>query len=244
MFRAALFTFVTMFAITLWPQTSDRTPRRSGRGPVIVIERQVVDIGLVHQGNEITTVFNLKNNGAQDLLISELQPSCGCTVLSFERILKPGETGSIKISLDRRGLSGVFDKEIGFISNDPLHPRLKLTIRGKFEPSVSVKPDDFVHIDVLFRGETVKRTLILVSADPNFAPELEPTTESFVHASLFSSASGHTLSIEIAPDAPLGVINTSVIVRTGLEREPELEIPITTFVSAKIAERQHRSIPY
>ncbi len=230
------------FTISLWAQASVKPAQHSSRGPLIHIERQVVDVGLVKQGKEIRAEFQMKNSGVQDLLISELQPSCGCILVSFDRILKPGESGAIKVSIDHRRLNGVFEKEVGFVSNDPSHPKVKLTVKGKFEPTVSVKPSPFVHIDVVSKGESQKRTLILASADPKFTPELAETNEPFVRASLASSESAHTLLIEIAPDAPLGVINSSVIVRTGLEAEPELEIPVSAFVVPKTVERPRRSL--
>jgi hypothetical protein len=126
-----------------------------------------VDLGLVKQGKEITAEFKMENSGVQDLLISELQPSCGCVLVSLDRILKPGESGAIKVAIDHRRLNRVFEKEVAFVSNDPSHRKLKLTVKGKFEPTVSVKPSPFVHLEVVSKGESQKRALTLASAYPN-----------------------------------------------------------------------------
>src|SRR5690349_2719562 len=61
--------------------------------PKIAIDPMTKDAGTVAKGEKIEAVFSVKNTGTQDLTISEARPSCGCTVASFDKTVKPGQTG-------------------------------------------------------------------------------------------------------------------------------------------------------
>ena len=39
--------------------------------------------------------FLVKNTGGSDLVISDARPGCGCTVASFDKVIKPGAEGKV-----------------------------------------------------------------------------------------------------------------------------------------------------
>ena len=60
--------------------------------------QQEVDLGPVKQGAETVHVFRFTNVGAQPLLIREVKPSCGCTLVDWPRQpIQPGEKGVVRV---------------------------------------------------------------------------------------------------------------------------------------------------
>jgi hypothetical protein len=83
-------------------------------------------------GTTITHDFQVTNEGDDALLIYEAVPGCGCTVVSFDKMIPPGKTGKITVNLDlyREWAGQEYYKSVTVISNDPLQPRLRLIMRG------------------------------------------------------------------------------------------------------------------
>ena len=53
-----------------------------------------------------------------DLVISEVKPSCGCTVPDYTKTsIKPGATGEIKVTFDSKGKSGNVSKTVTVTMN-------------------------------------------------------------------------------------------------------------------------------
>ena len=55
--------------------------------PKAVVAEPVVDVGTVPKGDSINHDFVVKNEGAGPLEITQVQPSCGCTVASFDKTI-------------------------------------------------------------------------------------------------------------------------------------------------------------
>ena len=91
-------------------------------------ENTTQNAGQVEQGKPVTLTFEFTNNGNVPLTISNVKPSCGCTVASFpkEPIL-PGQTEKIK-STYNAAKKGAFKKSITVTSNaDPAVQVLYIT---------------------------------------------------------------------------------------------------------------------
>src|SRR5262249_39579724 len=58
--------------------------------PKIEITPETKDAGTVPKGQMIDTTFLVKNSGGSDLVITDARPGCGCTVASFDKLIKPG----------------------------------------------------------------------------------------------------------------------------------------------------------
>ena len=84
-----------------------KAPAKAASGaPKIEVVPETKDAGTVAKGNVVDAVFVVKNSGGADLVISDARPSCGCTVASFDRVIKPGAEGKIKSSVDTKSFSG------------------------------------------------------------------------------------------------------------------------------------------
>ncbi|TAG06464.1 MAG: DUF1573 domain-containing protein [Cytophagia bacterium] len=98
----------------------DLTIEQMQNAPKISFDKELHDFGNVKQGDKVTTVFNIKNNGSDDLQILKIKPSCGCTVSEIDKkTIKSGHSAKLTITFDSNGKEGVQDKHINIYSNDP-----------------------------------------------------------------------------------------------------------------------------
>jgi hypothetical protein len=75
--------------------------------PEFQFETLVYDFGKVIQGEMLSYVFHFKNVGKSSLLISSIEPSCGCTTsIPPKAPIRPGEKGEISITFDSKFKNG------------------------------------------------------------------------------------------------------------------------------------------
>ncbi|HWD89334.1 MAG TPA: DUF1573 domain-containing protein [Mucilaginibacter sp.] len=75
------------------------------------------DFGKIPQGTPVTTVFEFTNVGKEPLILSDVKPTCGCTIADFTKTpVKSGDKGIIKITYNAAALAP-FNKTIVVTSN-------------------------------------------------------------------------------------------------------------------------------
>jgi len=97
-------------------KAGDQTPMQQFTS--IQFEETVHDFGRINEGEPAHTVFKFTNTGKFPLLISNAQPSCGCTVPNWSRApVKPGEKGIITVAFDSHGKRGETEKTVTVSAN-------------------------------------------------------------------------------------------------------------------------------
>ncbi len=96
----------------------------------ITFEKTTLDYGTVKANSDGNRVFAFTNTGDKPLIISNVQPGCGCTASDWtkEPIL-PGKKGEIKVHYNTATVAP-FKKTIDVFSNDPANGRVVLYIQG------------------------------------------------------------------------------------------------------------------
>src|SRR6516164_5366330 len=75
------------------------------------------DFGKIPQGTPVTTVFAFTNIGKEPLILTNVQPTCGCTIADYTKTpVKYNETGTIKITYNA-AYPAPFTKTIVVTSN-------------------------------------------------------------------------------------------------------------------------------
>lgn len=111
--------------------SADSTEAAKGGKPVLTFDELTHNFGPMKEGEQVEYNFKFKNTGDGDLLIVNAVPSCGCTVPDYPKgLIKPGETGIMKIKFDSKGKVGTFDKTISVTSNTEPRETI-LTISGE-----------------------------------------------------------------------------------------------------------------
>jgi len=91
---------------------------------------EAYDFGKVNEGEEVYHKFEFTNSGSEDLVITYIRPSCGCTTPEWsEEPVAPGEAGYIDVKFDSKGKVGTQVKNITVFGNfeGQTHRVLKLT---------------------------------------------------------------------------------------------------------------------
>jgi hypothetical protein len=107
-------------------------------GPHIAVEPASFDFGAVPLGKELEKNFVVRNVGSADLVIEQVVPTCGCTVVNkdYEKTLKPGARTIVRLKLKTMS-AGRVEKSVLIRSNDvsgrPFE--LKLTADVAAEPA-------------------------------------------------------------------------------------------------------------
>jgi len=91
--------------------------------------------------------FNLvlKNSGNQELKITRLKPTCGCTTAPLKtNELKPGESTTVEVSLSIQGNSGKLHKQIAIETNDPAKPYVNYMLIAEVVLPLTVSPTTYL----------------------------------------------------------------------------------------------------
>ena len=86
--------------------------------PRIVFEKTEHDFGKVIDGEIVSYSFQFTNKGDADLVITSVDPDCGCTVADYpEEPIEPGEEGYIDVQFDSKHRQGFNHKKATVLSN-------------------------------------------------------------------------------------------------------------------------------
>ncbi len=232
------------FAADAPPKKAAEAKPASVATPKILIDPMTKDAGTVAKGEKIEAVFSVKNNGTQDLVISEARPSCGCTVASFDKTVKPGQSGKITATIDTKNFNGPITKSVTVVSNDPENPQMALTIKAIVKPYVEVAPQEFVRFSTI-KGDTATADLVLYSTEKDFHPTVGESSQPYLQAQISPAdekskldrpgTEQYKLHVTLGPTAPLGVLNAPVHIKTGVAKQPELEIRVAGIVRDRLS---------
>ena len=86
----------------------------------------------------------IKNAGNEQLNITEVKPTCGCTTAPLDKNeLKPGEIATLDITLRTGGSGNELSKTIRIMSNDPKEAQKVLWLKCKIKRDFQILPNKF-----------------------------------------------------------------------------------------------------
>lgn len=125
--------------VTTQPQEAQKVVDPNQKFPEMTFSKKEHNFGTIKEGDKVETVFTFKNTGQTDLLISDAKGSCGCTVPVFPKEpIKPGKSGSLKVSFDSNGKPGSQQKSVNITCNTA-SGRDVLTIKAEVTPRETPK---------------------------------------------------------------------------------------------------------
>jgi hypothetical protein len=88
-----------------------------------------IDVGEIPQGKPKAIVFEFKNTGTSDVVITNAQGSCGCTATDYTKTpIKSGNSGTITATYNAAN-AGAFTKTVTVTTNAETTPKV-LTLKG------------------------------------------------------------------------------------------------------------------
>lgn len=90
----------------------------------------------------------IKNAGTEKLIIKEVKPTCGCTTAPLDKYeLNPGETTTMKVTLNLGSSSGKVLKTIRVHSNDPTAAMKIISLKANVIRPIEIKPATYIVFD-------------------------------------------------------------------------------------------------
>ena len=101
----------------------------------IEFDKMEHDFGKIREGEKVQYRFKVKNPGTVPLRLTDVKPSCGCTVPNWTKEpIPPGGEGFVEVIFDSQGRSGEQMKTVTVFANtDP--PSHLLRFRGEVIPA-------------------------------------------------------------------------------------------------------------
>jgi hypothetical protein len=240
MMRTVLCSFATVLvaavAAAQRPAPAPKVPE--GPQPVINIVEKIKDFGTVPKGEKIHATFQVRNTGKAPLEISQVRPTCGCTVADFDRSIPPGGAGKIDAAVDTTGFSGPITKAILVFSNDPAAPQVNLVIKADVRSFIDVLPRPLIIFRNVLQGEPATEKLTLISTDGSDFKVESATASGGPYQLSYRELTGKEriadhkgsqweLTVTVPADAPEGMLNQKILVKTTAAKAPEVTINVT-----------------
>ncbi|MFZ5788791.1 MAG: DUF1573 domain-containing protein [Acidobacteriota bacterium] len=209
----------------------------AGPKPVIEVAEKVRDFGQVAKGDKITAVFAVKNAGDALLEITQVRPTCGCTVASYDKSVPPGGTGKIEAVVDTVEFTGPITKAVLVYSNDTATPQLSLVVKADVRAFVDVLPRALLRFAVL-QGETATEKVVLVPSEDIQFKVTEVATGGGPYQVSFRElgekeriperkGSQWEVTVTVPPGAKEGLLTHKLTVKTTAPKAPEVPLTVS-----------------
>lgn len=106
------------------------------KGPqtTLALSEPSFDFGKIKKGDVVEHVYEVTNTGKNPLIISNVQPTCGCTVPDFTKDpILPGQKGKITLKFNSANFDGVVHKSAEVYANVEKIP-VELTFTADIQP--------------------------------------------------------------------------------------------------------------
>lgn len=214
-------------------QADEAPPVTVEHAPKLVCAEPGYDFGTVDSSVTVEHTYVLKNEGDLTLEISNVKPSCGCTVANItERSVPPGGETKVTARLALQGRSGQQHKSITVESNDPKQPQFILSLQGNVGSVVDVRPPSVIFGEVGPNSVVTQFVDIAASGPANFKlTNVESMSPNFaVQASTLEEGRLYRVTITTQGTLPSGALYGNVRVTTDLPARQTIDIPVSTMV--------------
>ncbi len=220
---------------------SATAPAAAVPAPKLVPVEAIQDVGKIAKGERVKVDFSIRNEGEVELVLNDVHPTCGCTVASFDAKIPPGGVGKIHAEIDTVDFSGPIAKTITVLSNDPVQPRVILTIKAQVEPQIVAYPGYARFVFVQNQAATSVKQWLWTDNFADFKILAVKSPYKFIDASFrpatdeerrpdFASPNQWIVETTIHSDAEVGALRDFLVVETNHPKQKELRLAISGFV--------------
>jgi hypothetical protein len=205
-------------------------PAESGR-PKLEISSTLLDFGEVWQGEPVAGEFTVRNVGTAPLTLS-IKSSCGCAAATVPKSeLAPGEQDSFRITYDTLRRRGKASQQVTLLTNDPDQPTVVIHVRGNVKPLyVTDPPEEGLVFHGLTTDQVATRKLRFESRydGPLYLKLKEGQDLGPFEVDFQAIEPGRVYELTATTRPPLkeDVTRIELILETGLEKSPQLKIPL------------------
>ena len=205
-------------------------------GPRIQFATPVYDFGRAKAGEPVKYTYVFTNTGDRMLIVSAVQPSCGCTTAGeWTKQVEPGKTGLIPVQFNGAG-NGMIGKTVTVTCNVTNQPIVSLQLRGTlYHPFelmppmavLNIPPDAQFGITVVSITNNMEELLVLSAPESNnraFAAELKTNV----------LGKGYQLTISAVPPMPQGSVQGQILLRTSSTNPAVITVPVQLVIQPAV----------
>jgi hypothetical protein len=183
--------------------------------------------GEVVQGAELVHAFPIHNTTDREIRIRRIGTANGATVLHVDSVVRPGQRGTIRISVATHGQRGPIDGLANVYTDNPTTPAASLHVKGTVVLPLEVAPRRQAYFFTV-KGEPATQVLSVVSHskrpltvkgvtsdNPRFRVQFQPVR----------AGREYKLTVTLDPTTPVGKHDGRVTVATDSPEFPEIVIP-------------------
>jgi hypothetical protein len=117
----------------------------------------ILDLGEVPADTIASGKILFSNIGDKSLTIDRVQTSCGCTVVSLDKLTYlPGEEGELPVQFNTKGYSGLTRKTVTFFLKEGNPSSVRIVLQAKVTPQVEIIPQFINFQQVKFSDQVTK----------------------------------------------------------------------------------------
>lgn len=187
------------------------------------------DFGTVARNAKTEFVFEMTNLYREDVHISDVRASCGCTTPSIVvQTLKTGETGGIRARFNSHSFSGQGNATLTVTIDRPQYAEVQLTVSGYIRDDISVNPGQFELGEVDLGAGTRRAVAVHVGSTDGRIMQLKPGSPllkaTAVERQRAFDGARYDVTVELVSTAPAGDLNTEVLLVTS---QGQIPVPVT-----------------
>jgi hypothetical protein len=190
------------------------------------------DFGMVARGSKQEYSFVLTNSYKEDVHISDVRSSCGCTTprVTKDRI-KTHEQSAIALAYNTRSFLGAKSATVTVTFDEPYYAEVQLTVNGYIRSDVVFNPGavEFGSVDagqtastkvsISYAGRDDWEITDVRSANESFEVELQETLRS-------GGRVNYEMVVRLKPDAPPGFIHDQLLIVTNDSGASNVSLPV------------------
>jgi len=182
-----------------------------------------------------TTVTKLtylfRNTGSGPLTITQVKPSCGCTVPELsKKTYMPGEQGNLNVAFDPRGKHGAVSRSITIFTDSDATPNSQIVVHSLVKPVIIIEPM-VLPFDAVTKGEGATKEFKVygridgfkvtrATIDDNTSFDIEVVDGGIVEKDGEAGLHLQILRVTLKADAKPDNHRAQITVRTNDERKP------------------------
>jgi hypothetical protein len=198
------------------------------------------NFGTVAKGSKTEFRFIYRNLYEEDVHVSSVRTSCGCTQPAItKKLIETHETGEIVAAFNTRTFLGQHGATLTVTFDQPFYAEVQLRVAGNIRGDVTFEPAsvNLGNVDlgrgaeqvvrVTHMGSTPWEITDVRSANVNFEVLLSQPQHT-------GSQSAYDLTLRLRPDAPAGYINDQLILVTNDPRASQIPMDVEGRVVAEV----------
>ena len=228
--RAGIFILLVAHATILF------AAEQSGTKPIVIVASPEIKFQSVMRGDLITEGFAIRNVGDSLLKFEGIEMSHPGMKIRVKQAVKPGESVEAVIEWDTQGIAGDMEGVAVILTNDPLQPRVNLTLKGRIIPPIQVLPRPVFYLSQ-FQGEqsTTEFTIQNNQERTLSIKRLELLGDHF-EASVETQDVGKkwSLIVTIPASTPSGRFREALKIHTDDDQNPSIYVQVNVLVKPDI----------